>query len=272
MEPMHPTIRSMDLGLQGRVAVVCGASKGIGFAVAEALAAEGVAVALCARGANALQQQAQSLQQRFGVEAIQCALDVRDDGALRAFVQWAAAHFGRLDIAVPNAGGPPAKSFLETTTQEWDAAFAANLRSVVAVAQAAIPHMQRNCFGRIVAISSYTAKQPSPGLVISNALRPGVAGLLRSISNEFACDGITANAVGPGYVDSERTREVLRGQAALKGIPYDEAITAAMTDTPLGRMATLEEVAATVTWLCSRQAASTTGQTILVDGGSYRGL
>ncbi|WP_419805800.1 SDR family oxidoreductase [Terriglobus sp.] len=262
----------MDLGLRGRVAVVCGASKGIGLAVAEALAAEGVLLALCARGKDELKAKAASIEQRFGVEAIHCALDVRDDGELRAFVQWAAAHFGRLDIAVPNAGGPPAKGFLETTTAEWDSAFAANLRSVVAVAQAAIPHMRRDRFGRIVAITSYTAKQPSPGLVISNALRPGVAGLLRSLSNEFACDGITANAVGPGYVDSERTREVLRGQAAMRGVSYDEAVAAAMTDTPLGRMATLEEVAATVAWLCSRQAASTTGQTILVDGGSYRGL
>ena len=262
----------MDFGLRGRVAVVCGASKGIGLAVAEALAAEGVSLALCARGGEQLKAKAESLRERFGVEAIDCALDVRDDGALRAFVQWAAAHFGRLDLAVPNSGGPPAKSFLDTTTAEWDAAFAANLRSVVAVAQAAIPHMRRGQFGRIVAITSYTAKQPSPGLVISNALRPGVAGLLRSLSNEFARDGITANAVGPGYVDSERTREVLRGQAAMREVSYDDAVTAATADIPLGRMATLEEVAATAVWLCSHQAASITGQTILVDGGSYRGL
>jgi 3-oxoacyl-[acyl-carrier protein] reductase len=262
----------MDFGLKGRVAVVCGASKGIGLAVAEALAAEGVALALCARNEAALKAQADAIEQRFGVEAISCALDVREDDALRAFVQWAAAHFGRLDIAVPNAGGPPAKNFLETTTAEWDAAFAANLRSVVAVAQAAIPHMRRGHFGRIVAITSYTTKQPSPGLVISNALRPGVAGLLRSLSNEFARDGITANAVGPGYVDSERTREVLRGQAAMRGVSYEEAVAAAVTDTPLGRMASLEEVAASVVWLCSEQAGSTTGQTLLVDGGSYRGL
>ena len=100
----------MDLRLRGRVAVVCGASKGIGLAVAEALAAEGVCLAMCARGADELKAAAHSLQQRFGVETVHSALDVRDDGALRAFVQWAAAHFGRLDIAVPNAGGPPAKA------------------------------------------------------------------------------------------------------------------------------------------------------------------
>lgn len=252
--------------------MVCGASKGIGLAVAEALAVEGASLALCARGEHALQAAAQQLQQRFGVEVVHCSVDVRDDASLRAFVQYAAAHFGRLDIAVPNAGGPPAKGFLETTTEEWDAAFAANLRSVVAVAQAAIPHMRRNRFGRIVAITSYTAKQPAPGLVISNALRPGVAGLLRSLSTEFARDGITANAVGPGYVDSERTRQVIRGQAAMRGIGEEEALASATRDIPLGRMATLEEVAATVAWLCSQQAASTTGQTILVDGGSYRGL
>ncbi|GAA3757838.1 SDR family oxidoreductase [Terriglobus aquaticus] len=262
----------MDLHLQGRVAVVCGASKGIGLAIAQALAAEGVSLALCARGTDALKESADAIRAKFGVEVEQCAVDVRDDGALRAFVQWAAAHFGRLDIAVPNAGGPPAKSFLETTTAEWDAAFASNLRSVVAIAQAAIPHMQRGRFGRIVAVTSYTSKQPAPGLVISNALRPGVAGLLRSLSNEFAKDGITANAVGPGYVDSERTREVLRGQAALHRTSYDDAVASAVAGTPSGRMATLEEVAATAVWLCSAQAASTTGQTILVDGGSYRGL
>lgn len=262
----------MDFGLDGRAAAVCGASKGIGLAVAEALAAEGVSLALCARGEQQLTEVAASLRERFHVDVVHCAVDVRDDGALRAFVQFAAAHFGRLDIAVPNAGGPPAKGFLETTVAEWDTAFAANLRSVVAVAQAAIPHMRRGRFGRIVAITSYTAKQPADGLVLSNTLRAGVSGLLRTLSNEFARDGITANAVGPGWTDSERTREVLRGQAVMRGLSYDEARTAAEKTIPAGRLSTLEEVAAAAVWLCSRQAASTTGQTILVDGGSYRGL
>ncbi len=262
----------MDLGLHGRVAVVGGASQGIGRAVAEALAAEGVSLALCARRLEPLEEVAAGLRQRFQVEVLCRPVDVADDASLRAFVQFTAAHYGRLDIAVPNAGGPPAKPFLETTPEEWDAAFRTNLRSVVTFAQAALPHMQRQRWGRIVTVTSYTAKQPAPGLVLSNAIRPGVAGLVRSLATEFGRDGVTVNNVGPGFTDTARSREVLRSRAAMANRPVEDLRLEADAEIPIGRIATPEEVAATVTWLCSERAASTTGQTTLVDGGSCRGL
>lgn len=252
--------------------MVGGASHGIGRAVAFALAAEGVALALCARGAEPLESVAGELRRVHGAEVVCHALDVTDDGSLRAFVQYAAAHFGRLDIAVPNAGGPPAKPFLETSMAEWDSAFQTNLRSVVTFAQAAIPHMQRTGWGRIVTVTSYTAKQPVPGLVLSNAIRPGVAGLVRSLATEFGKDGITVNNVGPGFTDTARSQQVLQARATAARRSVEKMREYAERDIPTGRIATPQEVAATVTWLCSEQAASITGQTILVDGGSYRGL
>ncbi len=252
--------------------MVGGASQGIGRAIAFSLAAEGVSLALCARRLEPLQQVADQLTAAHGVKVIARSVDMGEDAAVRGFVEEAAAEFGRVDIVVPNAGGPPAKDFLQTSIDEWDSAFRNNLRSVVSMAQAAIPHMRRQRWGRVVTVTSYTAKQPAPGLVLSNAIRPGVAGLIRALATEFGPEGITANNVGPGFTDTARSREVLAADAAKSGRSIEEVRAEAEREIPIGRIATPEEVAATVVWLCSVQAASTTGQTILVDGGSYRGL
>ena len=262
----------MDLGLEGRVAIVGGASQGIGRAVALALAAEGAQVALCARGPEPLKTLCDEIEKTYDRRTMYAPVDVADDTAVRAFVSSVLQRFGRVDICVPNAGGPPAKAFLATSLHDWDAAFQTNLRSVVSFAQAILPAMQRQRWGRIVAITSYTAKQPAPGLVLSNAIRPGVAGLVRSLATEFAGDGITVNNVGPGLTDTARSREVLQARAAASGRTFDQQHAESVRDIPTGRIATPQQVAATVAWLCSEQAASTTGQTILVDGGSYRGL
>ncbi len=219
-----------------------------------------------------MQQVADEVTAKHRVRVMVRSVDMGEDSAVRGLVEEAAANFGRLDIVVPNAGGPPAKNFLQTTMPEWDSAFRNNLRSVVSMAQAALPHMQQRRWGRIVTITSYTAKQPAPGLVLSNAIRPGVAGLVRALATEFGPEGITANNVGPGFTDTQRSRDVLRAEASRSGRSYDEIRSSVERDIPIGRIATPEEVAATVVWLCSVQAASTTGQTVLVDGGSYCGL
>ena len=262
----------MDFGLRDRVAIIGGASQGIGRAVAFALAAEGVHLALCARKLQALEQVAEEITAAHGVRVLARSVDMGEDTAVRGLVEDARKEFNQIDIVVPNAGGPPAKDFLQTTMADWNSAFQHNLRSVVSMAQAALPHMQRRRWGRIVTITSYTAKQPAPGLVLSNAIRPGVAGLIRALATEFGPDGITANNVGPGFTDTARSRDVLNAQASRSGRSYEEVRGEAEREIPIGRIATPEEVAATVVWLCSVQAASTTGQTILVDGGSYRGL
>lgn len=262
----------METGLKGKVAVVAGASQGIGRAIALAFAAEGANIALCARRQQALDAVAEEAHSRFGVQALARSLDVADDAAVRGFIEIVHSRFGRIDICVPNAGGPPAKPFLETTMEEWERAWLLNLRSAVIFAHAVIPHMQRQRWGRILTLTSYTVKQPVPELILSNTIRAGVMGLVRSLAGQFGRDGITVNNIGPGFTATDRSRSLIEQRAQKRSVSVEEAQSDIERDIPIGRMATPEEVAAAFVWLASESSASITGQTILVDGGSYRGL
>lgn len=262
----------METGLKGRVAIVAGSSQGIGRAIALGFAAEGAHVALCARRPEALDGVAAEIRTRFGVEAICHPLDVSDDMAVRDFVEAAQTHFHRIDICVPNAGGPPAKPFLATTMEDWERAWQLNLRSAISLCQAVLPHMQRQHWGRIITLTSYTVKQPVPELVLSNTIRAGVMGLVRSLAGQFGREGITVNNVGPGFTATARSRSLLELRAQSRNTLLSEVQAEVEREIPIGRMATPEEVAATVVWLASELSASITGQTILVDGGSYKGL
>src|ERR1039458_4363709 len=161
----------MDTGLKGRVAIVAGSSAGIGKATALAFAAEGAHLALCARRQAELDQVADEARSRFGVETFTQAFDVGDPADVQAFVQAVHAKFGRIDICVPNAGGPPAKPFLDTTLEDWERTWQLNLRSAIVFAQSVLPLMQQRHWGRIVTLTSYTVKQPVPELVLSNTIR-----------------------------------------------------------------------------------------------------
>jgi 3-oxoacyl-[acyl-carrier protein] reductase len=262
----------METGLKGRVAIVAGASQGIGRAIAEALAAEGAHLALCARRQHVLDAVAAEARQRHGIQTLTQAVDVADDAAVRAFVEAAHGRFGRIDVCVPNAGGPPAKPFLETTMEDWERAWLLNLRSAISFSQAVLPHMREGKWGRIVTLTSYTVKQPVPELVLSNTIRAGVMGLVRSLAGQFGRDGITVNNVGPGFTATSRARNLLEQRAKNRNVLLAEVQHEVEREIPIGRMATPEEVAATVVWLASESSASVTGQTILVDGGSYKGL
>lgn len=262
----------MKLGLKGRVALVAGASQGIGRATALAFAAEGSDVAICARNEQALEEVAKKARERFGVRAMVGALDVADAEAIGGFVKRVDAEMGRVDICVPNAGGPPAKSFLETTMEEWEHAWLLNLRSAVCFAQVVLPGMVERKWGRIVTLTSYTVKQPVPELVLSNTIRAGIMGLVRSLAGQFGKDGITANNVGPGFTETDRSKKLLELRARARGVSVDEVRADLEREIPVGRMAKPEEVAAAIVWLASERAASITGQTVLVDGGSYKGL
>jgi 3-oxoacyl-[acyl-carrier protein] reductase len=262
----------MDTGLKGRVAIVAGSSSGIGEATALAFAAEGAKLALCARRQAELDQVAADATRRHGVETFTRACDVGDPAAVAAFVQETHTHFGRIDVCVPNAGGPPAKSFLETTLEDWERAWQLNLRSTILFAQAVLPWMQQQHWGRIVTLTSYTVKQPVPELVLSNTIRAGVMGLVRSLAGQFGRDGITINNVGPGFTSTDRSRSLLETRAKNRNVSLEQVQSDLEREIPIGRMATPEEVAATIVWLASELAASITGQTILVDGGSYKGL
>jgi 3-oxoacyl-[acyl-carrier protein] reductase len=262
----------METGLKDRMAVVAGASQGIGRAIALAMAAEGAHVALCARHQEGLDALTTEVRSRFGVETLAQALDVSDDAAVRSFVDAVHGKFGRIDICVPNAGGPPAKPFLATTMEDWERAWQLNLRSAVSFSQAVLPHMQERHWGRIITLTSYTVKQPVPELVLSNTIRAGVMGLVRSLAGQFGRDGITVNNVGPGFTATDRSRSLLETRAKNQGLTVDAVQANLEKEIPIGRMATPEEVAAMFVFLASEAAASVTGQTFLVDGGSYKGL
>lgn len=262
----------METGLKNRVALITGSSQGLGRATAVAFAAEGAHVALCARNLQALDHLAQDLRHRFAIQAHFEAVDVRDGAAIKQFVTNVHSVFGRLDICVANAGGPPAKDFLETTDHDWDDAFSSNLRSAVLLARAAIPYMQRQRWGRIITISSITVRQPEPQLILSNAVRAGIMGLVRSLASDFGKDGITANNVGPGYTATDRLKELSARRAAATGVSEKDIQQTWIGQIPLGRLGQPEEVADAIVWLASERASFITGQTLLVDGGMYRGL
>jgi 3-oxoacyl-[acyl-carrier protein] reductase len=261
--------QSMETGLKGRVAMVAGSSQGIGRATALAFAAEGANLALCARNQQALDEVAAEAKQRHGVETFRAKVDVADDPAVRAFVEQTHGRFGRLDICVTNAGGPPAKQFAQTTMQEWDNAYALNLRSIVSFAQAVLPLMKQQKWGRMVTITSISVKQPVPSLILSNSIRTGVLGLVRSLAGQYGEFGITVNNVGPGYTATDRLKDLA---STVPGKTESEYFAMLAQEVPLKRIAKPEEVADAIVWLASERASYITGQTILVDGGAYRGL
>jgi 3-oxoacyl-[acyl-carrier protein] reductase len=262
----------MDLGLKNRVALVAASSQGIGLATAEAFAAEGCRVAMCARNGQTLQGAAEKIRKQHKAEVLAEAFDVTDAGAVGRFVAAVAAKFGSVDICVTNAGGPPAKGFLASSLEDWQRALDANFLSTVYFAREVIPHMQRKRWGRIVTITSITTKQPVTDLVLSNAVRAAVVGLVKSLANEFGKDGILVNNVGPGFTATDRLKELAKARAASSGKAEQEFFDAWVADAPLKRLGEPREVADTIVWLASERASYVTGQTVLVDGGMYKGL
>ncbi len=262
----------METGLKNRVAIVAASSQGIGRATAQAFAAEGCHVAMCARKQPALQQAAEKIQQQYNVPVLAEAFDVTDAGAVHDFVNSVVAHFGSVDICVTNAGGPPAKGFLATNHDDWRKALDQNFLSVVHFAHEVIPHMQAKHWGRIITITSITTKQPVPDLVLSNAVRTAVVGLVKSLANEFGKYGILVNNVAPGYTATDRLKDLAKSRSAATRQSEEDIYDGWAKDSALKRVAQPEEVADTIVWLASERASFITGQTVLVDGGTYKGL
>lgn len=262
----------MDLGLKNRVALVAASSQGIGRATAEAFAAEGCRIAMCARNSATLQRAAEKIRQEYGVEVLAEAFDVADAAAVGRFVAAVATKFGTVDICVTNAGGPPAKGFLSVSLEEWQRAVELNFLSTVYFAREVIPHMQRQRWGRIITLTSITTKQPVADLVLSNAVRAAVVGLVKSLANEFGKDGILVNNVGPGFTATDRLKELAKTRAAATGKTEQNLFDGWAAEAPLKRLGQPREVAETIVWLASERASYITGQTLLVDGGIYKGL
>ena len=262
----------MDLGLKNRVAVVAASSQGIGRATAEAFAAEGCRVAMCARNDAALQSAAEQIRNLHGVEVFAEAFDVTDAKAVTSFIAAVAEKFGGVDICVTNAGGPPAKGFLAASIEDWQRAIEANFLSTVYFAREVVPHMLRKRWGRIITVTSITTKQPVADLVLSNAVRAAVVGLVKSLANEFGKDGILVTNVGPGFTATDRLKELAKARSHASGKTEQEIFDTWAADAPLKRLGEPREVAETIVWLASERASYITGQTVLVDGGIYKGL
>ncbi len=262
----------MDLGIKGRVAIVAAASEGLGFAVATELAHEGAEVAICARTAAKLEEAALRIAQATGREVFRRALDVTDEKGVTDFVEAVERHFGRVDICVTNTGGPPAKRFLDLSTHDWRAAVDQMLLSAVFFAREVLPRMKKRRWGRLVSITSVTVKQPLDGLLLSNSIRAGVAGLARTLANEFGPDNITVNNVCPGYTRTERLNQLAETLGRASGLPPQDIFNRWTAQVPLGRLGTPEEFAAVVAFLCSERASYVNGATLAVDGGLVRSL
>jgi 3-oxoacyl-[acyl-carrier protein] reductase len=262
----------LDLGLKNRNIIVAASSDGIARAAAERFAAEGANVAMCSRDQEKLNAAAAQIRERHQARVLAEGVDVTDEVAVETFVKHVTQEFGGVDVCVTNAGGPPPKMFLATTTQEWHRAVEMNFMSVIHFARAVFPGMQKNHWGRLVTITSMTVRQPVPDLIYSNAVRAGVLGLVKSLANEFGKDGITVNNVGPGYTATERLKQLIAKRSQELDTTTTEFEARLAAETPLNRLGQPEEVADAIVWLASDRASFVTGQTVLVDGGWFKGL
>jgi 3-oxoacyl-[acyl-carrier protein] reductase len=260
--------------LTGRVALVTGGSSGLGFAAAKALARRGAHVVISSRGGDKLDAARTRLAEHATPDARIAAIpaDVRDLASLESLVAETERQVGPVDILVPNGGGPPAKPATEITEEDWQNAFPMIFLFVPRLCRLVLPGMRERRWGRIVAINSISSRQPIPNLSISNALRPAVLGYLKTLANEVAADGVTVNALLPGYTLTERQNELAAANSARTGKTEEEIFRMWAGNTTIGRMGEPDEIGEVIGFLCTPAASYLTGQAITVDGGYVKGL
>ncbi len=262
----------MDLQLHGRVAAVAAASKGLGKAVALELLKEGAQVAICSRDPARIQAAADELRATTGGEVFPIVADLTTLEGCRHFIQATVDHFGQLDILVTNAGGPPSGPAESFDDAAWQAALALNLLSTVRMVNEALPHLKQSDQGRVIAITSISAKQPLNNLVLSNATRAGVIGYIKTLANELGHTGITFNAVLPGWTRTARVDELLQNLAKTRGVTPEQVESGITAAIPARRMGRPDEFAAVVTFLASGRASYLNGVALQIDGGLSQSL
>ena len=262
----------MELGLTGKRALILAASRGLGFACARALAQAGCDLVICSRDKGRIHEAAETIRRTTVRRVHAVAADVSQSQAASDLVGAAVEQLGGLEIVVHNAGGPPAGPFHTIGDAQWHHAFEQNLMSFVHLGHAAVPEMKRSGYGRILTIASSSIKQPIPQLVLSNALRPGVWGLAKTLARELGPDGILVNLIAPGRIETERITELEQVTAESSGESVQEVRRASVSSIPLGRLGQPEELANLVVFLASERASYITGQAIMVDGGAGTAL
>lgn len=258
----------MDLGIRGRKALVCAASKGLGKGTAMALAADGVDLVITARGRDLLEATAEEIRKKHGVRVTAVAGDITTEDGRRA----ALAALPAPDILVNNAGGPPPGDFKTFSLDDWRKAVEANMLAPIALIQATVYGMMDRGFGRIVNITSSSVKSPIANLELSNGARAGLTGAVSALARRAVRRNVTINNVLPGWHDTDRIRGTMSSRAERAGVAYDKFVADALAETPAGRMGTITEFGAACAFLCSAQAGYITGQSLLVDGGEFSGL
>ena len=261
----------MNLHLKDKRALVTGASRGLGYAVALGLAREGCRVAINSRDAEKVSKAANILVQETGAQVIGLAGDVTAPDVVQKIIAEVVHAFGGLDILVTNAGGPPAGAFESFDEATWHKAIDLSFMSHVRLIRAALPHLRQSQAASVLTVTSYSVKQPIPNLVLSNSIRAATVGLTKSLALELGSQGIRFNSILPAWTETERVFELMSFRAKQNGTTVEEEIAKQSKDSPLGRMGTPDEFANAAVFLVSPAASYITGVMLTVDGGMYKG-
>ena len=262
----------MDLGLKDKIALVAAASRGLGRAIAESLAAEGASVVICARNGEELERTKASIEAKSGAPVHAIVADLSDRAQIARLASETLGAHGRVDVLVTNAGGPPSGVFEMHDWEAWERAVNLTLRSAVELTRAFLPGMRERKWGRIINVTSIAVKQPVDNLILSNSVRSAVTGFARTLANEVATDGVTVNNMLPGYTRTERVEQLAEATAKKEGLAPRDIVARFESQIPMRRLGEPEEFAALAAFLASQQAGYITGQSIAVDGGWIRAL
>jgi 3-oxoacyl-[acyl-carrier protein] reductase len=262
----------MDLGLKGKRALVTGASRGLGYAIALILGEEGCQLVINSRNPTGIEAAAEKLRKACGAMVIPLPGDVADPALPGWLVEEAISRLGGLDLLVTNSGGPPSGKFESFEDAAWQQAIETNLMAHVRLIRAALPALAQSATASVLTITSYAVKQPIPNLVLSNSVRAATVGLTKSLALELGPQGIRVNSILPGWTTTERVNELMAARAKTKGTTTEEEIAKQAMESALGRMATPQELAKAAVFLLSPAASYLTGVMLSVDGGAYKGL